>query len=178
MRKEIKPVREGPFLSILVVLLSLAGCDSGDTNGTWEVEPGLIWLAGVNGPDSSRVEVNGVVKSGVGVSLGRREVVPGPATVPAGMPIEVEVHTLGTLPRYQIPASSEVTVAGNVVRIAVRDSLFQDLVPLPLTHHPRTEAVVFSEPGEGWLVIEGIRSDLDERGPYVYEFRIPIQVTE
>ena len=171
------------ILALTITMMSAAGvstsgCDTTQTVGSdsWLSGPALVYLSGVRS-DSAYVVVDGVVKSGP--ESPRGSVVPGPAVVQAGVPVEIEVHTLGTTPDNQQPLPSEVSVEGTTVRIAVRDSVRQGPVPLPLVFHPRTETVVFESAGEGRLLIEGIRSDTATPDPpYGYAIEIPITVRD
>ena len=170
------------LLSVLVLLalaLVVAGCDASEPAPTFVVEPGLLYLDGANGPDSTRIEVDGVIKSGAGVTVadGSR-VVPGPAVVRAGVPVEVVVHTLGGLPTSYIPVTTEVRWVGRSAELIVRDSVRQGPHVLVLTHHPRATTLVFERPGPAEIVVRGIRNDVLEGRVTDYAARVPVEVRE
>lgn len=136
-----------PLLVALVLSLTTAGCDTSS-----EPEPDLFL-----GIQSGRIIDFGrpvqIVINGTEVSNSEEIVSGALPAVRAGVPFDVTSSPLGG--GCQRPASSIATSSGRTTTIAVRDSTFGGVCPFYLRENPRTDRVVFAEPGPAEVVVRG-----------------------
>lgn len=168
-------------LPFLLLAALAAGCDSGP--GPFEVSrtkvsPGRLLVDAIG---LGRVDIAGVT---VARPFGREDDAPGPApVVQAGVPFEVTVATHSGPPPCDNPAPSRVAVEGSTATVSVFDEarIYVDptyTCPLVGVLVPRTERVVFAEPGPATVVVEGARDVFGVLEDEPYSLRFGVVVTE
>lgn len=161
------------FLLALASTFTTTGCDTGRTDtDLFEVRPGEIFETAMGEERAARVDIAGVTVSddnGLADSVAS-----GPITVWAGAPFNVTVYTF-TGPCHRA-ASSEVSVEGGTARVAVQDSVYLDWCAALRTFTPRTDEIVFDEPGEAEVIVRGVKPDLQTGARLDRELRFDVIV--
>ena len=146
-------------LSFLLLAALAAGCDSSSLEiERTEIRPGVISAEGYG---SAQVEIAGVTVSQEDARA--FEISDTPPVVQAGVPFDVTVYTFSSYPPCEEIAPSRLDIEGSTATVAVFKEIafFSDpnsACLAILIFQPRTEQVVFAEPGPAVVVVEGIRS--------------------
>lgn len=160
-----------------VLLISLAACSLTEVEPERIINPGEIRHEMAPPHEDARVDIAGYTVSGprwMGVDLHE-----GIVAVQVGVPFNVTVHTFAS-PNCDQVEPSDVHIEATKATISVFDSWPgppQDPPPCPavLLLLPRTDTIVFTEPGEAEVVIRG--SKIGE-GRHPYALRFPVLVKE
>jgi hypothetical protein len=164
-----------------VLLLSLAACSLAEVEPERIIYPGEIRHEMAPPHEDARVDIAGHTLSGPDDFLWSAgvELYEGIVEVQAGVPFDVTVHTFAAIKCHQVEPS-EVEIEEKKATISVFDSWPGPPHDPPPCHAvlillPRTDTIVFAEPGEAEVVIRGNKIG---GGRHPYELQFSVLVTE
>jgi hypothetical protein len=164
-----------------VLLLSFAACSLTEVEPERIIYPGEIRHEMAPPHENARVDIAGHTVSGPDAFLRTAgvELYDGIVEVQAGVPFNVTVHTFAAIKCHQVEPS-EVEIEAKKATISVFDSWPGPPHDPPPCHAvlillPRTDTIVFTEPGEAEVVIRG---DKIGGGRHPFELRLPVLVKE
>ena len=160
-----------------IVLISFAACSLAEVEPERVIYPGDIRYEMAPPHEDARVDIAGHTVSGPDDFLWAAgvELYEGILEVQAGVPFDVTVHTFAGPHCHQVE-ESVLALSESRADISVFDSLPRGgTCHLVLILLPRTETIIFSEPGEAEVVIRG---DKIGGGRHPHELRFPVLVKE